>query len=818
LKNIDKTQPTEMATAKYKTTGITSNQQKEIRCIQINLHHSRAATDNLMKLIQRDLTDIVFVQEPYTIQNKPVGITRSHRIYLTSEEKSRAAIIIVNDNIDALLIKQLCDRDTTVIEVRHKSTRILAASMYFDITEDMNTKLVKIDEILKFGTGTGILIALDSNSRSQAWHDKQTNIRGRALEEYLVSRDLNIMNEESDLTTYQSRRGRSNIDLTVINNSILKHFKDWEISMEESCSDHNIIKFNIGQDNNYGTKYNYTGTRYITTEEYYTRFDYNLQQAMIKEFRMEYKEEIETLDNILAKNIKEVDDIEITVEKYQTAITNSCKKSFKIRQNTNKKTKEKSVPWWTPELTIKRKRLNALRRLYQRTKNNEKLRVHRKSLYYEERKEYLTTIKREKLKSWKEYCNLTSHTNPWNAIYKIAANKTRRNHTMTTLKKTDGTTTADLEETVKMMAEHLIPKDDDTADTEYHKHIREQAKEPIQTKEDREYTMEEVKNAIAELKHKKAPGEDSITAEIFQRVYKQFPKSTYTLYNECLRRGRFPKKWKKVKILPIVKPGKENSMEVTKYRPISLMNVAGKVLEKLLINRIMHFVYANELMNRNQYGFTPQKSAIDAAIEIKEYLEEGIREGKIAILVSLDVTQAFDSAWWPNILMTLKNYKCPKNLYILARSYFSERTAILSTSSIQIEKEVSKGCPQGSCCGPAFWNIQFNALLNLNYEKQTKMAAFADDLIMAVKAESIREAENIANIEMGKITRWAKNNKINFNENKSKVMLITRRKRKENKRIAIYMENKRLEQVETLKYLGIIIDSKINFKEHITYT
>jgi retron-type reverse transcriptase len=126
----------------------------------------------------------------------------------------------------------------------------------------------------------------------------------------------------------------------------------------------------------------------------------------------------------------------------------------------------------------------------------------------------------------------------------------------------------------------------------------------------------------------------------------------------------------------------------------------------------MHFVYVNELMNRNQYGFKPQKSAIDVAIEIKDYLEEGIREGKIAILVTLDVKQAFDSAWWPNILMALKTINPPKNLYILARSYFSERTAILSTSSIQIEKEVRKGCPQGSCCGPTFWNIQFNAPLN----------------------------------------------------------------------------------------------------------
>ena len=98
------------------------------------------------------------------------------------------------------------------------------------------------------------------------------------------------------------------------------------------------------------------------------------------------------------------------------------------------------------------------------------------------------------------------------------------------------------------------------------------------------------------------------------------------------------------------------------------------------------------------------------------------------------------------------------------------------------------------------------------------MVAFADDVILAVKAETIREAENLVNIEMGKITRWAKNNKIKFNENKSKAMLITRRKRKENKAIAVYLNNKRLEQVQKIRYLGITIDSKINFRDHILYT
>ena len=148
--------------------------------------------------------------------------------------------------------------------------------------------------------------------------------------------------------------------------------------------------------------------------------------------------------------------------------------------------------------------------------------------------------------------------------------------------------------------------------------------------------------------------------------------------------------------------------------------------------------------------------------------------------------------------MTLKDFNCPRNLYNLPKSYFSQRTAVMSTNTVQVERDVSKGCPQGSCCGPGFWNIQHNSLLNLEFRKQTKAIAFADDLLIAVKAEGIREAENITNIEMSKISNWAHNNKISFKEQKSKVMILSRRKRKENKEISVYMNNKPLEQVQKL--------------------
>jgi hypothetical protein len=139
----------------------------------------------------------------------------------------------------------------------------------------------------------------------------------------------------------------------------------------------------------------------------------------------------------------------------------------------------------------------------------------------------------------------------------------------------------------------------------------------------------------------------------------------------------------------------------------------------------------------------------------------------------------------------------------------------MTTNTLQVEREVSKGCPQASCCGPGLWNIQYNPLLNLESRTQTKAVAFADDLLLAMKAESIREAKNITNIEMNKILTWAKNNKLTLNEEKSKAMVITRRKRKENKEISVYMNNNIIEQVQKMKYLGIIIDSKLNFSEHI---
>jgi hypothetical protein len=110
----------------------------------------------------------------------------------------------------------------------------------------------------------------------------------------------------------------------------------------------------------------------------------------------------------------------------QQILKNTNASTASVTTNTKTIT-NKSVPWWTDELTVMRKRTNALRS-YQRTRKHEGLREQRKTIYLAEKARYEAAIKREKILFWKEYCNMTS-SNPWNEVYKLATGLEKGQHT-----------------------------------------------------------------------------------------------------------------------------------------------------------------------------------------------------------------------------------------------------------------------------------------------------------------------------------------------------------------------------------------------------
>jgi hypothetical protein len=134
----------------------------------------------------------------------------------------RAAVVVANKKIDAILTDQLSDEDTVVIEITHGNMKFIATSIYLEIKNEISEDLHKIENIQWLAKGRGLLVTMDSNVRSKTWHDVTTNRRGRMLEEFLISNRLHILNEDSGLTTFESTRGTSNIDLTIAVSTMVK--------------------------------------------------------------------------------------------------------------------------------------------------------------------------------------------------------------------------------------------------------------------------------------------------------------------------------------------------------------------------------------------------------------------------------------------------------------------------------------------------------------------------------------------------------------------------------------------------------------------
>jgi hypothetical protein len=280
--------------------------------------------------------------------------------------------------------------------------------------------------------------------------------------------------------------------------------------------------------------------------------------------------------------------------------------------------------------------------------------------------------------------------NPWNLVYKIASGKIRTSTRLTTLEKEDGMYTTDTKSTIMHMLEHFVPDDSEDSVNKLHRKIRKEIQEPIDTTDGKAFTKEEIIANLKKFNLKKVPGKDGLTSDILIRVFQNFLLFFTRIYNACLKKGCFPKKWKHLVIIPIIKPGKEKCNDVSKYQPISLLNIGGKLLERLMINRILLHIYSNDLFNDNQYGFTPQRGTVDAVMEDKKFTEESLRLKQCTVMVSLDVKGAFDAAWWPSILQKLRELKCPKNLNDLSASYFSNRKATFSINNYTTEKEVEK--------------------------------------------------------------------------------------------------------------------------------
>lgn len=448
-----------------------------------------------------------------------------------------------------------------------------------------------------------------------------------------------------------------------------------------------------------------------------------------------------------------------------------------------------------------------LRRIWQNSRNPRD-----KTNFNRSAQELKRMIKKVKDVWFNQYTsNLSTNEETNYSLWKATKNLKRPKSFVPPLRKLDGSWARTNQEKSDAFAEHLceVFKPNPTT-LPVNKTIQElldapdQLSLPIQP-----FTSTEVKNTITkDLKPFKASGYDSINGKVLKELPKKAILFLTILFNAILRIGHFPTQWKLSEIIMIGKPGKPPN-QTTSYRPISLLPVTSKIFEKLFLKRLLVVIEKNDLIPNHQFGFRQRHSTIEQIHRVVDNIRQDLETKKYCSAVFIDVRQAFDKVWHEGLLYKLKT-SLPHMFYNTIKSYLSNRFFRLKfEDTFSNINNIEAGVPQGSVLAPVLYTI-FTA--DLPVQPNVTLATFADDTALLTSNQDPIIASQVLQNALDILSNWLKTWRISINETKSAHITFTLRSATCPQ---VSLNNINIPQVNQVKYLGMIIDRRLTWKNHI---
>ena len=310
-----------------------------------------------------------------------------------------------------------------------------------------------------------------------------------------------------------------------------------------------------------------------------------------------------------------------------------------------------------------------------------------------------------------------------------------------------------------------------------------------------------------------AVGHDDVDAGHLKAAYQFIKIPLLHICNQSFLQGIFPSDLKIARVIPLFKAG--DSMKVNNYRPVSILPVLSKVLERLMYNRLINFLNKHKILYEYQFGFRKLHSTYMALIAAQEFICNASQNGEYCVGVYLDFSKAFDTIDHEILLTKLGHYGIRGVALEWIKSYMSNRSQSVSLNDCtSMVKSVNCGIPQGSILGPLLFLIYVNDLAFVSDILFTVM--FADDTSIFVKNKNISVISDMLNAELAKISTWLQANRLSLNVDKSSFMLF-KGSNGEDIDLNISVNSKPLTRVTKVKFLGVIVDEKLSWKPHIGY-
>ena len=755
------------------------------KLIQWNCRGLKANFNELLLLLTGLCPSIICLQETFL---KPTdnlnirGYTLYNHIHQAGDRASGGSSIVVNNSVPQSLIPLNTNLQAVAVKVTlHKPIHV--CSIYLPPGDRFN--IADIEHLISQLPKPFIIMG-DFNSHSNVWGCRDTDQKGRIIEDVINRNNLLLYNNKSYTYLHPGTGTYSAIDLTLADASIFLDYS-WKVHKDTCGSDHfPIILENSGPE----------------LDDKIPRW--NLRRAKWDEFK-------NSCILKLKSDANDTDDDNIT---YFSKTLMSIAEESIPKTSSNKK---HNKSWFNDDCkTAIRSRKAALRKfnLQPSAENLNNFKIHRAKTR--------RIIKTSKKTSWRNYVNKLKSSSGskkvWDMIRKISGKNTSspikhlsKNHIKATSKK----------DIADLLAKTFSKN---SSSTNYSKQFQNIKKNAEKTKlnfksnnlEDynQPFSLSELTDCIMKS-HNTAVGPD----EIHYEFLKQLPSCSLDFllqaFNEVWDSGKFPTSWKQATIIPIPKPGKDNT-DPSNYRPIALTSCLCKTLERMINTRLIWFLESNGLITNFQCGFRSKRSTVDHLVRLETFVREAFIKKEHLTAVFFDLEKAYDTTWKYGIMRDLSDFGLKGRLPHFIENFLSKRNFKVrvgtTLSDLQGQEE---GVPQGSILSVTLFSIKINNIVK-TLNPGVDCSLYVDDFLICYRSKHMHTIERQLQQCLNKIQKWALENGFKFSKTKTQCMHFCQLRGLHNDPV-LKLDGVEIPVVDQYKFLGVIFDRKLSFIPHINY-
>lgn len=329
--------------------------------------------------------------------------------------------------------------------------------------------------------------------------------------------------------------------------------------------------------------------------------------------------------------------------------------------------------------------------------------------------------------------------------------------------------------------------------------------------------LREVRIITKNLNNKKSAGPDSISNYIIKKLPHCFTRILTIILNNCLNNSYFPESWKVAKIIPI--PKSAHAQKIADYRPISLVDNLGKVLEQLILTRLSDKIETT--IPSYQFGFRKEHSTVDALSFFRDKISQTLNDKKVGAACLLDIRGAFDAVWTDGLILKLKRLQFTNFWIKMIHSFLTDRLAAVITDENCSEKfSIERGVPQGTKLGPLLYNLF--TCDQPDGDGTVEIIQYADDTLVFCRdvcpVEACKTLESFLIILNNYYKKWG----ISINPNKSQLIIFRapspacgRGVPTQSRNAHVSINGISIPTSDQVKYLGVIFTHRFKFNLHV---